>query len=282
MDYYSILGVARNASPEDIKKAYRKLAMAHHPDRNGGDDSKFKDINEAYDVLSDPVKRTQHDNPQPQYNTNPNHHGHRAGFNAGGNFEDLFSQFGVNFGNVQSRQNRNKDVKISYAISFADLFTGKAVNITYNLPSGRKEILDATIPPGVKHNDVVRFAGFGDDSIIHIQRGSLIVNIKVKPDAEWKRDGDNITTTKNVSMFDLLLGGTIEVSTPRDKHFNLNVPKGTRPGTVFSISGQGIPNVNTQRPGNAHIKVQVVIPDIQDESILKKIKELKDDIDKIT
>jgi curved DNA-binding protein len=280
MDYYSTLGVNRNASPEEIKKAYRKLAMAYHPDRTGGDDTKFKQINEAYATLSDPVKRTQHDNPQPQHHQRQ-HQGFNSNMNAA-NFEDLFNQFGVNFGNVQSRQNRNKDVKISYAINFEDLFTGKAVNIAYNLPSGRKEILDATIPPGVKHNDVVKFAGFGDDSIMHITRGNLIVSIRVKPDPNWSRDSDNITTTKQVSMFDLILGGKTSITTPTGKHYNLNIPKGTKPGTVFSISGQGIPNVNTRRPGNAHVKIEGIVPDITDESLLTRIKDIKDEIDKIS
>ena len=154
MDYYSILGVSKTASSDELRSAYKKLSMQHHPDRTGGDDSKFKQINEAYSTLKDPQKRNEYDNPQPQYaqGFGPN------GFGNPSDFQDLFSQFGVNFGNMQGRQVRNKDVKITYTIEFADLFTGKAVNIQYDLPSGRMGNLDAAIPPGVKSGDVVRFA----------------------------------------------------------------------------------------------------------------------------
>ena len=274
MDYYSILGVNRNASQDDIKKAYRKLAMAHHPDR-GGDHNKFAEINSAYDTLSDPEKRQQYDNPQPQFNYNAND------FRGRNPFEDIFTgAFG--FGGPQHRQVRNRDVNIEYRLTFEEVFTGKAVNIQYRLPSGRIESLDAAIPPGVKHNDSVRFAGMGDDSIPHAQRGNLILNIRVQPHFKWARDNDNIITTHSVSVFDLMLGSAIEVTTPVGRHFSLTIPKGTKSGTVFSISGQGIPNVNTRRPGNAHIKVESVIPKIQDEAILQKIKEIKDEIDKLT
>ena len=274
MDYYSILGVNRNASQDDIKKAYRKLAMAYHPDR-GGDHNKFAEINSAYDTLSDPAKRQQYDNPQPQFNYNAND------FRGRNPFEDIFSgAFG--FGGPQTRQLRNRDVNIEYKLTFEELFTGKAVNIQYRLPSGRIEILDAAVPPGVKQNDSVRFAGMGDDSFPQVPRGNLILNIKVQPHRKWTRDNDNIITSHNVSVFDLILGTAIEITTPVGRHFSLTIPKGTKPGTVFSISGQGIPNVNTRRPGNAHIKVESVVPKIQDEAILQKIKEIKDEIDKLT
>jgi len=274
MDYYTILGVNRNASQDDIKKAYRKLAMAHHPDR-GGDHNKFAEINSAYDTLSDPAKRQQYDNPQPQFNYNAND------FRGRNPFEDIFSgAFG--FGGPQNRQVRNRDVNIEYKLTFEEVFTGKTVNIQYRLPSGRIEILDAAVPPGVKQNDSVRFAGMGDDSFQQVPRGNLILNIKVQPHLKWTRENDNIITTHSVSIFDLMLGTAVEISTPIGRHFSLTIPRGTKPGTVFSISGQGIPNVNTRRPGNAHIKVESVIPRIQDEAILQKIKEIKDEIDKLT
>jgi curved DNA-binding protein len=274
MDYYSTLGVNRNATPEEIKKAYRKLAMAHHPDR-GGDHNKFAEINAAYDTLSDPAKRQQYDNPQPQFNYNAND------FRGANPFQDIFSHaFG--FGGQQTRQPRNRDVTIEYRLTFEELFTGKAVNIQYRLPSGRIEILDAAIPPGVKQNDSVRFGGMGDDSFPQVPRGNLVLNIKVQPHPRWNRDNDNIITTEQVSIFDLMLGTAVEISTPAGRHFSLTIPRGTKPGTVFSISGQGVPNVNTRRPGNAHIKVEADIPKIKDEAILQKIKDIKDEIDKLT
>jgi|TARA_R110000851_G_scaffold148921_1_gene289324 curved DNA-binding protein len=276
MDYYNTLGVTRNSSPEDIKRAYRKQAMANHPDRTGGDDTKFKQVNEAYETLKDPAKKQQYDNPQAQYNSQP--------FGGPGGFDinDVMNQFGFGGGMGQGarQQMRNRDVNIEYRLTFEELFTGKAVNIQFRLPSGGVETLDAAIPPGVKNNDSVRFAGLGDNTSPHVPRGNLILNIKVQPHPNWTRDNDNIITTKSVSIFDLILGAVVDVSTPNGRHFSLTVPKGTKPGTVFSISGQGVPNVNTRRPGNAHIKVDAVVPKIQDQSILEKLKDIKDEINK--
>jgi|SaaInl5LU_22_DNA_1037371.scaffolds.fasta_scaffold33500_3 curved DNA-binding protein len=272
MDYYSILGIPRNASSQDIKHAYRKLAMANHPDRTGGDDTKFKQINEAYSILKNPSSRQQYDNPQPQYNQQHRQQRHP--------FEDIFGQF--NFHQQTNRQPRNRDVNIDCRITFEELFTGKAINIQYRLPSGEIETLDATVPPGIKNGDNVRFGGLGDNSFPQVPRGNLILNIRVSSHPKWTRENDNIITKHNVSVFDLILGTSIKVLTPTGKNFSLTVPKGSKSGTVFSITGQGIPNVNTRRAGNAHIKVEAVVPNIQNEEILEKIKVIKDEIDKLT
>ena len=272
MDHYNTLGVSRNATPQDLKKAYKKASMQHHPDR-GGNEETFKQINEAYSTLKDPVKRQQYDNPQPQQQQHPFGQQRHP-------FEDIFGGFG--FGGQPGRQIRNRDVNIDYVLTFEELFTGKAVNIQYRLPSGKMEILDAAVPAGVKQGDSVRFANKGDDSFPQVQRGQLVLNIKVKSNPKWKREGDNIITTHVVSVFDLILGSTIKVTTPVGKGFSLTVPRGTKSGTVFSISGQGIPNVNSRKPGNVHVKIDSIVPRIQDDEILQKLKDIKDEIDKLT
>ena len=280
MDYYAILGVSKTASPDELKKAYKKLSMQHHPDRTGGDDSKFKQINEAYSTLKDPQKRSEYDTPQPQYSQGFGTGGFQ-GVNPGA-FQDIFSQFGVNINGMQGGQRRNKDVKITYTVEFIELFTGKGVNIQYNLPSGRKGVLDAAIPPGVKGGDVVRFGSFGDDSIPNLPRGDLLVHIRVKGHKHWTREGDNIIAVKNVSIFDLMIGTSVEIKTPLGNGYQLKIPKGTKPGTVFSIAGQGIPNSKTKRPGNIHIKIAADVPEITDENIIKQLKDIKDAIDTIS
>jgi DnaJ-class molecular chaperone len=268
MDYYERLGVSRNASSSDIKKAYKKLALKHHPDK-GGDHATFAEINEAYNTLKDPEKKQEYDNPQTQFHfntTNPFEGG------MGGNFEDIFANFGFNMGR---RQQRNQDVHITYPIDFKEVFTGTAVNIQFNLPSGKKEYLDAAIPPGVDHGSQVRYAGLGDDSIPNLPRGNLILRIKVRSDPDWKRDGINIYTTKTINIFDLILGISMEIKTPSGKNFSLHIPQGTKPGTTFSITGHGVPDVNTNRAGNVYVKLNAHIPSLT-QAQLMKIKGIKD------
>jgi curved DNA-binding protein len=272
MDYYSILGVSKNASDKELKSAYKKLSMQHHPDRTGGSDEKFKQVNEAYSTLKDPRKRQEYDNPpQQQFNTgNP--------FNPGGmgGFEDVFAQFG--FRHPQQRQQqRNQDVTLNYSLKFSEVFTGTAVSLQYKLPSGKMEFLDAAIPAGVQHGSTVRFAGLGDDSIRQFERGNLILRIRVQNDPKWKRDGANVYAVEKIDIFDFIIGSTVEIVTPTNRKFSLNVPAGTKPGTTFSISGHGIPDFNTQRPGNIHIKLEAIMPKLDRETI-QKIKDIKDGI----
>lgn len=268
MDYYSILGVPRNASQDDIRKAYKKKSMLHHPDR-GGDEAKFKEVNEAYSTLKDPAKKQQYDNPQPQYKFNTGNM-HRGGF------EDMFAQFG--FGQQMNRQRRNRDVRIVYNIDFKDIFTGKAISVSYKLASGKDEFLDASLPPGLKNGDNITFANLGDDSFPHLPRGNLILKVKVPGHPIWKRDGDNLSTTIKLDVFNLILGTEIEIETPTGKALSLTVPKGTKPNTTFSIAGHGAPNVNTSKLGNLYVKIEGVVPNITDENILKQIKDIKDEI----
>lgn len=269
MDYYSVLGVSKNASPEDIKKAYRKLAMENHPDRTGGDDRKFKQINEAYDTLKDPNKKAAYDNPQPRFDSM-----HMSG----GGFEDIFSQMFHQGMRRHPPRQKNKDIRLSYTLDFKDIFTGRGISVQYKLPSGKLEFLDVRIPAGVKHGDVVNFAGYGDDTIKHLPRGNLTLQIKVRNIKNWTRDGDNIYTTFPIHVLDLILGTEIELHIPNGKNMKLTVPPGTKPETTFSMNGFGVPNVNNNRPGNVYVKVKGVVPKIDDKNILDKIRTLRNEI----
>lgn len=260
MDYYSTLGVTKNASQDEIKKAFKKMSMKHHPDR-GGDETKFKQINEAYQTLSDPQKRAEYDNPQPQFRFNSNHP-----------FEDIFGGFGFN--GYQRQRVKNRDVQISYTLDLQDCFYGRGTTITYKLPSGKSETLDVRIPPGVKTGDIVRVQGYGDDSHPQLPRGDLLVRIRLRIPEGWDVNGLDLITSKRVSIFDLLLGTEVIIDIPDGKSINLKVPKGSQSGTTFSITGHGLPN-NAGKRGKIYVKIFGDIPKIEDEDLLNKIKDIR-------
>ena len=275
MDYYSTLGVSKNASPEELKKAYKKLSMQHHPDRTGGDDSRFKQINEAYSTLKDPQKRQQYDNPQPQFSQGfgPN------GFEGMGGFEDIFSNmFSQGFGQQQRRRPlRNKDIRLGYKMNFAQVYTGVGTSISFQTPSGKHEIIDVRIPAGMKHGDTVQFPGYGDDSIAGIPRGTLLVQLDIQTPKGWRRDGDQLYTEVVVDVFDLILGKTVILSTPEQKNISLTIPPGTNNGVTMNITGHGVPRVNTNSRGNLYVKVIGITPALNSEET-RKVQEIKNAI----
>jgi len=263
MDYYSILGVKKNASQDEIRKAYKKLSMKHHPDR-GGDEAEFKKVNEAYQTLNDAQKRAEYDNPQPQFR-----------FNSGSPFEDMFGGFG--FGGQRRQRLKNRDVQIGYTINLKDCYNGLGTTITYRLPSGKTEALDVRIPPGVKTGDVVRLGGYGDDSDPRLPRGDLLIRLRLVIPKGWDIDGYDLITSETVSIFELLTGSSIIITTPEGKSINLKIPKGSQPGTTFSIPGHGLSNSTGSR-GRIYVKIHGHVPKIEDENLLNKIEDIKKDL----
>jgi curved DNA-binding protein len=268
MDYYSILGINRNATPEEIKKAYRRLAMANHPDR-GGDEAKFKQITEAYEILSNSDKRSAYDNPQQQWQANNNPP----------NFDDIFGTF---FGNGFSQQRRqpqgNRDITIAAKITLADVLQGKSLIAAYRLNSGREESVHINIPPGANHGDTINYQGLGDDSNHKFPRGNLYVKIQVEKHTDWVRDNLDLITKRAVNVLDLLLGTTIQIKTLDNKDLSVNIPKGTNPGANFSIRGYGIPHIKNGKKGNIYIHIGAVVPKIDNQDYIEKIQEIKNGI----
>lgn len=276
-DYYDILGVARNASADEIKKAFKKKAMQYHPDK-GGDDAKFKEVNEAYQSLSDPQKRQMYDQfgtIDPQQAQAQQHSNFSQSF-GGADFGDVFAQmFGQGF--QQRRPMRNKDIRIGYRISFSDVYTGVGATVSYKLPSGKSEVIDVKIPAGMKNGDHVQFQGYGDDSIPNVQRGNLIVQLSIPTPLGWRRDGDNLYTEVQVDIFDLILGKSIPITTPENKTIMLNIPPGTNNGVTMNVTGHGLPHVNTSRRGNLYVNIKGITPKLTNEE-LTKIQEIKNGI----
>lgn len=258
MDYYSTLGLKRGATQEDIKKAYRSMAMKHHPDR-GGDEKKFKEISAAYDILSNPEKKQMFD-----AGIDPNNSNNRSGFNQGpfefhfgtGDLNDLFSNFG--FGGRPMR--RNKSFNITVEITLEEVLTGKNIDAEIGIPNGKSKMINISIPPGIEHGQQIKYSGMGDNSITDIRPGDLIVNIFVKQHSSYKREGDNIIIEKQISVWDALLGSEIEIVTLDKKTLKISIPQGTQPETVLSCKSEGLPNIRTKRRGNLFIKLKISIP----------------------
>lgn len=281
MDYYSTLGLKRGASPEEIKKAYRSLAMKHHPDR-GGDEKKFKEISTAYEVLSNPDKKRMFDS-----GVDPNnpHSGFGQGFGGGepfefhfntGNFQDVFNHFGFNFGGFNQRtQRKNRNVNIHVEVTLEEVLLGKDLNAEIAIPGGSAKTINISIPPGVETGQQIRYQGMGDQTYTNLPPGDLIVNVVVRPHREFKREGDSIIVDHSIWAWDAILGKDIEITTLDQKKLNITIPAGTQPDTLFSCKGEGLPNIKTKRRGNLLIRIKVMIPkdlNTQQKDIIEKLK----------
>ena len=273
MDYYNILGIARNASTVEIKKAYKKASMKHHPDRGGNSDDFIK-VQQAYDTLSDNHKRQQYDNPQ---HANP--FGRQ---NQGGNpFEGtpFANMFGQGFGQQQQRQTpRNRDITLQADISLEEVMAGKNLIIQYQLSNGETATLNVDVPAGAKHGDTIQYEGLGDNGHPRYPRGNLFVKIKVRSSKQWQRDQDNLFTKTDVNVFDLLLGCVIIITTIDKRQLELKIPQGTKAGAKFSIPGYGLPNMHSRNRGTMFITIEATMPKITDPVLLDRLDQLKEDI----
>ena len=273
MDYYSTLGLKRGASDEEIKKAYRSMAMKHHPDR-GGDEKKFKEISQAYEFLTDPQKKSVIDmggDPNQQQGFRGQGQGNPFEFHFGsGNFDDIFSQFG--FG---GRQQRNKSFNINIEITLEEVLTGKDFNAEVGVPGGRKKIVNIEVPSGIEHGQQIRYQGMGDNSIPSARAGDLLVNVFIKPHSVFRREGDSLIVEKTISVWDAMLGTSLEIVTLDKKTLNITIPAGTQPDTVMSCRSEGIPNIRSKVRGNLLIKIKVNIPKNLNAHQVNTINQLK-------
>lgn len=274
-DYYEILGVARGASEQDIKQAYRKLARKYHPDINPGDkqaEARFKEINEAYEVLSDKEKREKYDRfggDWRRYEQAGAGGGFDGSFYAGGDFADIFetlfgrgagqrrggaSDFGFN-----TRMN-GQDVEQSVDVTLEEAFTGAQRVIQFSNPNGSPRTITVKIPAGVDTGTRVRVAGEGGPGMYGGSRGDLYLIVKVLPHDRFERKGDDLHLRQPVSLYTLLLGGEARVLTINGKTLTLNIPAGTVNGKVFRLSGQGMVRMRQETRGDLYVTVEAQIP----------------------
>ena len=288
-DYYKILGVERKASVQDIKKAYRKLAMKYHPDRNPGNkqaEETFKEINEAYQVLSDQEKRNRYDQLGESYST-WQRNGGGAGFNWQdwvsqqprgqtsqvnmGDFQDIFGGdlggfsdfFNSIFGGLggqprtATRMNR-RQAPSSYnqvvKISFLEAYQG--TERSFQVGDRRIEV---KIPAGARTGTKVRVRGTAPQDQSG-QHGDIILEIEVAEDNRFERQEDNLTTEASIDLLTAVLGGQVNVSTPGGNVL-LTIPPGTQPGQTFRLTGRGMPHLKSpQTNGDLFARIKVQIP----------------------
>lgn len=278
MNYYEILGVNEGASQDDIKKAYKKLAMKHHPDR-GGDEKKFQEISQAYDTIGDPSKRQQYDHERLH---KPHIHIRTGGFQ---DFNDIFGQafsFGGAggawdpFGGMHRR--KNKDLNISCTINFKDSFNGKHLEASYTLPSGKKQTVAINVPPGISHGQTIRYGGLGDDSIANLPRGDLMVTVFVEQDPLYQRRNDDIIFNLQISIFEAMLGANKKINTLDGNKLDLKIRPGTQHGAEFVCKGRGFNNASNGRIGDLVVYLTILIPEITDIILVDRVLKLQNEL----
>lgn len=344
-DYYEVLGVQKNASADEIKKAFRKAAVKYHPDKEGGDEAKFKEINEAYEVLKDDSKRQRYDqfghagvggnagfdggNPFSGFG------GGGAQFDFGGDFGDIFSQF-FGGGSTRNRPERGRDAEVTVTLDFKEAVFGIEEDIEIDLEDtcshckgdgvepgsslkscptckgagqtqrvmntifgpiqqaatcetchGRGQVpekacsvcggkgtkrtrqtIKLKIPAGIDDGATIRLRGRGE-AVSGGERGDLYVNIRVRADRKFTREGNLILSDEHISMVDAALGTEVDVETV-DGKIRMKVPAGTQSGTDFKLSGHGVPNLNRDTRGAHIVRIIVDTP----KKLTKKQKEL--------
>ncbi|MFQ5913977.1 MAG: DnaJ C-terminal domain-containing protein [Nitrospinota bacterium] len=294
-DYYEVLGVSRNASDTELKKAYRHLARKYHPDVNPGDKSaeeKFKEISEAYAVLSDPQQRKKynmmgHAAFGPEFDPFA---GFRTGTRGFGDLEDILGSFfggrrtagrggfGDIFGDIfgaarqQARPEdlRGQDIHYTLEVDLEDAYRGRLVSVSIQRdqgagPSGA-ERLRVRIPKGVDNSSKVRLTGKGEPGYNGGASGDLYILIKVRPHPAFERKGDNLYVKVPVTFPEAALGTRITVPT-LDGETRMTVPEGTQSGQAFRLRGKGMPHLKGDGEGDLYVTVNVAVPKrLDDES----------------
>jgi len=273
-----VLGVAKTATQDEIRKAFRKLARQHHPDvakDKKTAEAKFKEINEANEVLSDPEKRKKYDELGADWNR-PGHQGPPPGWQQGGGmdfgggnggaFSDFFEMFfgGRGGGGGKKRKagfgafaQRGSDVELELPVTIEEALHGgrKAFSLERG---GRAETVTVNIPRGVREGQKIRLAGQGGDGVGGGERGDLYLHVKIAPHVDYRTDGFDLIRAVPIPVWSAVLGGEVEVPTV-DGAVKMKIPPGTQPGQKFRLKGRGLPSGKDTR-GYFFAEAKVLLP----------------------
>ncbi|BDU67578.1 MAG: molecular chaperone DnaJ [Candidatus Tyloplasma litorale] len=275
-DYYEVLGINKNSDAATIKKAFRKLAMKYHPDVNKDDSSaeeKFKEINEAYEVLSDPQKKSMYDR-----------FGHQGvngqqsdGFQGFGGFEDIFRGANSGFGSIfeeffggamdPNRPRRGQDIVQEVVISLEDAFYGTEIKV--KMPQGSYHTFH--VPKGVYNGNELRMVGKGHPGINGGPNGNFYLRIFIKEEQGIERDGNNLYYSLDLNILDIILGTKIEFNLFKNEVVNFKVPALSNINKLLRVKGKGFPNIRKpETRGDLYIKLNPLMP----KKLNKKAKDL--------
>jgi DnaJ-class molecular chaperone len=290
-DPYKVLGVARDASEDEIRRVYRKLAKELHPDVNpenrASAEERFKRVSAAYEIVGDAEKRKKYDRGEIDANGEPQRTYHRSyagagsggfggfgGRGAGGDsefgfgdvFSDLFNRARGGGGGAREGfdgfNSRGRDVRYTLEVDFLEAVNGAKKRVT--MPDGGT--LDLSVPEGVTDGQVLRLKGKGMAGVRGMEPGDALVEIKVRPHASFSREGDDVKLELPVTIDEAVLGGKIEVQTVSGR-VQLTIPKGTSSGRVFRLKGKGVRNLTTGAHGDQLVTIRIVMPEKIDDEL---------------
>lgn len=289
-NYYKILGVNRDASEEEVKKAFRKLAHAYHPDKSGGDEAKFKEVSEAYAVLSDKKKRAQYD----QFGQGGPGMGGFGGagfdpsqfgfdFSGFGNFGSQSQNSAFDAGNLSDilssifggrRVRRGRDVAVDIELSFQESVFGTERKVVINSKVVKQKEVSISVPAGIDDGQMIRLSGMGE-TLEGGLAGDLYVKVHVRKHPYLRKDGFNLVMDLSAKLSEVLLGSERTIGT-LDGELTLKIPAGTKHGTILRVKGKGVPfDAHSGKRGDLYVRVSVEIPEKLSKEQKKLVEELK-------
>lgn len=278
-DYYQVLGVARTATADEIKSAYRKLAAQHHPDR-GGSTERFQEIQEAYSTLSDAQAKARYDHGFMNQST-MNHqqaweahvraasqaqqaHAAHAAAHAGFNFESIFDAFNIKFG--EPTMNRKTQMRLTLWLTIQDVFAGGKRPVNIGTTHGNI-LAEIDIPAGVEDGETLHYPNIGPSG------ADIYVTFRHHPNPQWKVEGANVITEQEIGLWDCILGIQVMVRAVSNELLTLTIPAGTHPSSTLRMKGQGLPvrnGIGTR--GDMLVKTKVKMPEKISDELLAQIK----------